>query len=167
MTAFCETEEFIRGSNGEKLVAAYLQEHGYYVIPSYDFTGDENNKAPKLQGLRDAHVIPDLDVAKDGRRKWCEVKTKREASFTRKTGRYEHGISERHLRSYMRVQAITGTPVHLVVYEESTGALLMQTADWIAANGRRSNMKKQGRDEGGMVYFPRDGMKQIYTVPQQ
>jgi len=165
MTAFCDTDEFKRGSTGEKIVATYLQQCGYYVIPSYDYSGDDGDKAPKLQGLLQSYVIPDLDIAKDGKRKWCEVKTKHAATWTRTTQQWEHGIPKRHLDSYLQVEAITGTEVFLVIYEESTGSLLRQSAQEIAKTGRLSQMKKEGRTQGAMVYFPRDAMVQIGTLP--
>jgi hypothetical protein len=165
MTAFRDTDEFKRGSTGERIVATYLQKRGYYVIPSYDYSGNDGDKAPKLQGLLHSHVIPDLDIAKGGKRKWCEVKTKRAATWTRITQQWEHGIPKRHLDAYLQVEAITGTDVFLVVYEESTGVLLRISAKQIADTGRESEMKKSGYSQGPMVYFARDAMLQIGTVP--
>ena len=90
---------------------------GWFVVPSYDYTGAEEEKAPRLQGLAEEFVIPDLDVCRNGVRKWIEVKTKGKPSPTRMTQRQEHGIAKRHWNSYWRVQEISGTEVWLAIYE--------------------------------------------------
>ena len=90
-----DTPEFLRGRNGEQLVAELVMRRGGFVIPSYDYSGSDN-KAPRMQGLRDSHILPDLDVSKRGTRVWIEVKTKAAASYTRITKRLEHGIHRRH-----------------------------------------------------------------------
>src|SRR5690606_40649353 len=79
--AFREKEEFRRGRNGERLVAELLQSRGWYVIPSYDYSGEDGDKPPRLQGAVDAFPLPDLDVARDGQRRWAEVKTKKRADY--------------------------------------------------------------------------------------
>ncbi len=161
---FRETPEFQKGRTGERIVADFLQGLGYYIIPSYDYAGEDGDKAPKLQGLTAGFAVPDLDIAREGKRKWCEVKTKQSASWTRITNRFEHGIPERHLRNYLKVQEITGTPVYLVVYEQDTSLLLVIAVNDVAQAGRRSTMKKQGREEGGMVYFARDSMRTLANL---
>src|SRR3972149_1435615 len=89
---FKETEKYKKGHTGEKIVTEMLQKRGWYVIPSYDFSGPNDDKAPKLQGLGNGFVLPDLDISRNGKRKWAEVKTKDEATFTRITQKLEHGI---------------------------------------------------------------------------
>src|SRR5690606_34450197 len=76
--AFRETAEFQRGRTGERLVAELLQSRGWYVIPSYDYSGEDGDKPPRLQGLREAFPVPDLAIARDGIRSWAGVKTKAE-----------------------------------------------------------------------------------------
>jgi len=151
-----DTPEFLRGRNGEQLVAELVMRRGGFVIPSYDYSGSDN-KAPRMQGLRDSHILPDLDVSKRGTRVWIEVKTKAAASYTRITKRLEHGIHRRHWDEYRKVQQITGTPVWLVIYEEATGDVLAQAMDEL--DGCRREAK--GMAPGGMVFFPRDAFKVI------
>lgn len=122
---FHERPEFILGRNGEQLVADYLKGLGWYVIPSYDYSGEDNNKAPKLQGIKDGFPVPDLDVAAGGVRRWVEVKTKTSPTWTIKTQRFEHGIE--HYDDYLRVSRETGTEAWLAIFETSTGELYMQS----------------------------------------
>lgn len=152
--AFRETETWQKGHNGERRVAQLLKERGWYVIPSYDYSGEDGDKAPKLEGLRDGFPVPDLDIAKDGERRWAEVKTKTAASYTRVTGRLEHGIPKRHYWAYKRVQEITGSEVWLFIYEEQTGDVLCARLDDLDAVKREYDGPKMSR--GGMVFFPRD-----------
>ncbi len=151
---FNETDKYKLGRTGELLIAKLLQKRGWYIIPSYDYTGEDNDKAPKLQGNMNAFVIPDLDISKAGSRRWAEVKTKTEATFTRITGRLEHGIPSRHYRSYKEVQDITGCEVWLFVYETNTGDVLYGKLDELEKKKRDYEGRKMSY--GGMVFFPRD-----------
>ena len=160
--AFRETVAWQKGHNGERRVAQLLKERGWYVIPSYDYSGEDGDKAPKLDGLRDGFPVPDLDIAKDGERRWVEVKTKAAASYTRVTGRLEHGIPKRHHWAYKRVQEITGCEVWLFIYEEQTGDVLCARLDDLDAVKREYDGPKMSR--GGMVFFPRDAFAVFTNV---
>lgn len=161
-TSFRETEEFQRGRAGERLVADYLQRKGWYVIPSYDYSGEEE-KAPRLEGLSEYHVVPDLDVSRDGERRWAEVKTKTAATFTHITQQLEHGVAKRHFENYQRVQEITGCPVYVFIYEEQSGALLVACLDSLAVHEsrRESRMKKGGCRQEQMIYFARSAFTEV------
>ena len=156
---FRDRPEFIRGRRGEQTVAEHLKGHGWYVVPSYDFSGDDGEKAPKLIGLSDGFAIPDLDVSRAGRRAWCEVKTKASATLHRASGRLEHGISTRLLRAYLRVQEITGCPVFLVVIEEDTGAMIRGRLDVLMEHVRYYTGEQMGR--GGMAFFLRGDFERL------
>lgn len=134
----------------------WLQMRGWYVIPSYDYSGEGGAKAPKLQGLKAAFPVPDLDVCRFGVRRWVEVKTKEAADFTYKTGRFEHGIE--HFDDYVRVAEETGTGAWLAIYELSTKALLLQSFAKLGAP-RRSVMN--GRR---MAFWPRDAFDMAATI---
>lgn len=161
-TDFRQSEKFQKGRTGERLIASLLQQEGWFVIPSYDYSGEDGNKAPKLEGLKAGYVVPDLDVAKDGARRWVEVKTKASASYTRITRRLEHGIPKRHYDCYLEVQRITGCKVTLFVYEEQTGEVLCGSLDELAKVKREYTGKKMSG--GGMVFFPRDAFKLFKKV---
>ncbi len=159
MTYLRDRDEFVRGAAGEKLVAAWLQEHGWHVIPSYDYAGPDGDKPPRLQGFKVGYPVPDLDVARAGVRRWVEVKTKREAVFWRKTREWRHGIELRLLEHYRTVEVITGTECWIAVYEESTGDLLAQA---IGELGTPS----VGTDRGHrMAYWPRARFRRLHTFP--
>lgn len=127
MTDIRLSEEFIRGAAAEQRVAAWLQVRGWHVIPSYDYAGSNGDKAPKLQGFREGHPVPDLDVARNGIRKWIEVKSKAYSPWWGK-GRYHvHGVNLALLQHYQTVEKITGTECWIAIYEEDTRRLLCQS----------------------------------------
>lgn len=156
--AFHERPEFLRGRAGEHLVVAWLQERGWYVIPSYDYSGNERNKAPKLQGISEGFPVPDLDVARSGNRRWVEVKTKEEPTYTHKTGQLEHGIE--HYDDYLRVAAETGTEAWLAIFETSTRHLLAQSFAGLGSP-RRSTMNGKR-----MAFWPRRSFMHLHTFPE-
>lgn len=163
-TPFRELETFKVGRGGEQVVAKWLMERGWYVIPSYDYAGEDGDKAPRLQGYRVGHPVPDLDCAKDGNRRWVEVKTKTTTIFWRKTQKHQHGIDMPLLQHYRTVQAITGTPVWVAIYEEFSGCLLANTIDALGEpRVGRNNMDGKllanwDRDKFLILHrFPKDG----------
>lgn len=149
---FRESPYFKKGRSGEQLVAGLLQEQKWWVVPSYDYAGDDGNKAPRLQGLNSGYVLPDLDVSREGRRMWVEVKTKAEATFHRLTGQWEHGLPLRHWNDYQRVQVITGCEVWLFIFEEKRNDILFNSVDVLRNHARRYIGNKMSY--GGMVFFP-------------
>jgi hypothetical protein len=154
--AFRQKPEFLRGRSGERVVAKMFQRAGWYIIPSYDYCGDEKNKAPKLMGFAASHVIPDLDISRKGTRRWVEVKTKKEATFYRKKSRYEHGINYRHYLNYLEVQLITGDPVFLCIYEEETQQFLIAALDELRSDARIYDGPNYKDGEcSAMIFFPR------------
>lgn len=128
--AFRQRPEFLRGRAAEQLVARWLQGRGWFVIPSYDYAGDDGNKAPRLQGLGIGHAVPDLDVARDGKRHWVEVKSKDHANPWRShhpwgsPNTLEHGVDYGNYLDYLNVKRITGDEVWIAIYEEDTRQLL-------------------------------------------
>jgi len=154
-----QTPEFQRGRTGEEATAQFLRSLGWFVIPSYDYSGAED-KAPRLQGLDIGYVLPDLDVSAYGTRLWVEVKTKYGASFTYSTQQLEHGIPLRHYLDYLEVERQTGNPVYLAIREEQTGACLIQRLGFLRAP-RITRMKKGGKEQEAMAYFPRDAFEEI------
>lgn len=157
MVDFKDRPEFLRGRSGERVVADWLQARGWWIVPSYDYSGEDDNKAPKLQGLDEGLVIPDLDIARHGKRMWAEVKTKAAATFYRKLQRDEHGINRRLWCHYHRVQEITGTHVWVFVVEETTQMLLAESLDILDRDKREYDGGKMGR--GGMVFWPRSSFR--------
>lgn len=151
------TPQWQFGSSTERLIASFLQQRGWWVIPSYDYSGQGNDKAPKLQGADGGLVIPDLDVARAGERRWVEVKAKSHAVLHRRTNTLKHGIPLRHFHDYLRLQHITGCEVWLVVYEQDTGDVLMARLNALAGEKQEYAGGKMSR--GGMVFFPRSDFR--------
>lgn len=148
---FRESEKFKRGRAGEQVVADMLKRRGWFVIPSYDYAGEDGNKAPKMTGQRVAYVIPDLDIARAGVRIWAEVKTKAAPTLHRISGTFEHGIPLRHFQHYKEVQKETGCEVWLFVLEEETQTVRFAKLDDLGS-GRVYDGRKMSR--GGMVFWP-------------
>ncbi len=161
-----KTEEYRRGHGGELLVARELLRRGWHVIPSYDYSGEEGNKAPRLEGLRVRYVIPDLDVCKAGQRVWIGVKTKSAASRGRLSGELEHGITLRHWQAYRAVERETGSEVWLAIWEQDSGQVLAARIRDLPAP-RISRMRKAGRDEGDMAFFLRSSFAVLFTVRKE
>ncbi len=128
------------------------------VIPSYDYCGEDGNKAPRLEGLWHGHPVPDLDVSREGSRFWAEVKTKDHANHFHKTGTDEHGIDLRLAQHYHTVEVISGTPCWLFIYEESTRWLLAQRFDRLVRSriGTHNGTK--------IINYPRDLFRQLEQI---
>lgn len=160
-TPFRQSPEFIRGRKAEQLVAEFLQRRGWYIIPSYDYSGEDGNKAPVIQGAHDGIVMPDLGIAKKGVLKWAEVKAKGHADFTLITHTYDHGIGFRSWCHYQRAQKETGCHVWLFIIEEDTQILLAESLDVLGV-GRRYDGDKM--DPGGIVFWPRTAFRCRLTL---
>lgn len=167
VVTFRERPEYKRGRTGERLVAELLQQRGWFVLPSYDYSGDDGNKAPRLQGLEIAYVVPDLDVCKNGVRRWVEVKTKWKADYTRITRRDEHGFDLLHYHHYRAVRDKTGCEVWICVYEESTRLALIQNLSVLERpdNGRIS--RSAFGKGGGMFFFARSALRLLAALELQ
>lgn len=154
--AFHNSEPYLRGREAELRVAAWLQNRGFYILPSCDYSGPEGDHAPKIHGTKEGLILPDLAIAKKGRLKWAEVKAKYEPTYSRCTGTYDHGISRRLCNHYLRVQEETGAPVWVFIVEEKTQTLLFQSIDELR-KAENIGHKYFGdvMDHGGMVFWPR------------
>jgi len=131
---------------------------GCYVIPSDDYVG-EDEKAPRMKSAGRDLILPDLDVARVGKRQWWEIKTKTEATWTRITQRYEHGIPLRHYHDYLEVERVTGTPVMLGIYERKTGAMLWASLVELSAHPLKREYTGSKMSNGGMVFWPVDAFR--------
>jgi hypothetical protein len=147
-------QRLAHGRRVEHRAADILIRAGWYVVPSYDFTGRDGGKAPRLTGPFRGFVLPDLDAAKDGRRLWVEVKAKTGPTFHRKTQRWEHGINRRHYYDYQQVRLKTGAPVALVIHQAKDDTWWMAYLHRLHPHRREYQGPHMGRD--GMVFFPAD-----------
>lgn len=150
---FRERAEFLRGRAAEQRIAAWLKANGWFIIPAYDYSGPDGDKAPIFQGATEGIVLPDLGIARAGLMKWAEVKAKKGPSYTVITGENVHGIGLLKWRHYLRCQRETGAHVLLFIWEECKQTLLVQSLD-VLGDGRI--YKGDRMDKGGMVFWPRD-----------
>jgi len=149
------------GRAAEKLVAAWLKRRGWRILPVYDYSGLDEGKAPKLEAEKaeDSLVTPDLLAARAGVMSWFEVKYKTRADWTRKTKRFETGISLRLWRHYREAQAASGATVWLVFVHEQEDEIRAGALDDLAKVKRDYCDVKMGR--GGMAFFPWDSLKRL------
>lgn len=154
---FRERAEFVWGEQFERALSTYLQARGWGVLPVYNFSGAEDDKAPLMCGPADPYtgvvgaglVLPDLLLARDGRSVFVEAKRKTRADFTRKTQRHETGISHRLYQHYEEVRCRTGLDVFLFFGHELEGEVRWCKLGDVPP--RVYDGQKMGR--GGMVFW--------------
>ena len=143
------------GRRCEIALSKSLKQREWYIIPSYDYTGKDQAKAPRLEGRLKGFVVPDLDVSRAGRRFWIECKYKsRPNPWRMHGGRLYHGLDTRHVNDYLRVQEITGCRVRICILERAGRAVLVNWLDKIYPNRMERPPTKIWRS--GSVLFPRD-----------
>jgi hypothetical protein len=153
-TAFRQSAPFIKGQAAERLVATFLRdERGYHILPAYDYSGADGEKAPKIQGATEGIIVPDLGMAKAGSLKWAEVKYKWRPTFTRATRSLNHGIGRRKWCHYVRFQEKTGQRVWIFIVEGCSQKLLFERLDLLGPPNYIYRFDKM--DPGGMVFWPR------------
>jgi len=47
---FKDTPLYQKGHEGELIVSGELKRRGWFVIPSYDYSGKDDDKAPRMHG---------------------------------------------------------------------------------------------------------------------
>jgi len=148
----------------EQAVSAWLQRRGGMVLPAYDYSGFQDDKAPRLLALlpQDSLVLPDLLTACHGRCVWVEVKLKASASFTRLTQRLETGLSRRLWNHYLAVEKTTGIPVWLFFVHEQEREMRGESQRTLLGLEPRFYVgNKMGW--AGMVFVPWDEMRVLAT----
>ena len=138
----------------ERTVAAWLMSKEWLVLPTYDFSGKSDDKAPKLmaESPDESLVIPDLLCARRGEVRWVEVKEKDSASYTNITGRFETGISLRLWEHYQKVRAATGAPVWIFFAHNKEDEVRCGEIATLSPKKRIYGGTRMGR--AGMVFFP-------------
>lgn len=155
------------GAEAEVWVAAWLMRRGWRILPAYDYSGRDDDKAPRLVAVQaaDSLIVPDLLSARDGKTRWVEVKRKSRADLYRKTGVLETGISRRLWAHYRRTQEVTGIEVWVVFVHDAEGEVRGQSIDELAALPPREYLgTKMGRD--GMVFFPWERLVRLTAVEE-
>lgn len=149
----------------EILIAAWLRGRGWKVLPAYEFTGLQGDKAPKLLGNPESLISPDLLGIFNGSAKWFEVKWKQSSDFTRITQRQETGIPLHHWRDYLQVKKESGLEVYLIFAHEQQNEVLGQELEKLAAFDPREYGGSK-MDRGGMVFFSCDWFVRLCTLSE-
>lgn len=103
------------------MVRAWLKDHDWHVVP-ISLRWDEG--APMLESWVRKEVLPDFDIAKTGKRRWCEVKTKSSTPFYAKGKRKQTGNEADKIEAYLKVQEVTGTEVWMAFIQLDIKKLL-------------------------------------------
>lgn len=143
------------GNHGEALVMrGVLAKWGWNV---FNCNG-ERHRAPVYEGQDNVLINPDLDLVGHGVRRFAEVKTKSAASYTRKTGEYEHGMCWRNYQHYLKIGEQSGTPVWLFIYQINVQEILYAPLHgYLEAMARQTSDTKQC--EHGMAFFYADAFR--------
>lgn len=152
-----------RGKRAEIAVSGQYQREGRFVLPSYDYSGDGDNKAPILRCGKEGLVIPDLlTFLPGGKREWVEVKLKDETTLHRNTQTIETGLSLRLLNHYRDVQRVTGIGVFVLFVHLDTREVVGATLDRLSDIGRAYTGNKMGW--GGMWFAPYDELDVVWPL---
>jgi len=92
----------------------YQKRFGVHVLATYDYSGLQDDKAPKLMSVSDGLIVPDLLVCGLGRATWIECKWKAQTVEFRKTHTTVTGISARHFAHYESVKKESGCSVFIM-----------------------------------------------------
>jgi len=127
MISFESLPQTQMGFEGEKHIIKQLKDAGYWVFKCTDALDsdarEEWEKAPKIHGMNDSYIYPDVQVFKNQTPELVEIKTKSQPTYYRKRDKNQHGINLRHYNSYLKVKEITGMPLWLVFYERCSGTV--------------------------------------------
>jgi hypothetical protein len=144
----------------EEGFASLLAERDYYVIPTYDYSGAGDGKAPKAKAPPGAEdlILPDLQGFKDGQLRWFEVKFKSHATVNRTRGYRVTGLCRRLWRHYGQVQVVTGAPVYLAFLHEHEKEVRGATLDVLAKPPIFSHEVERNFGQHGGVFFAYDAI---------
>lgn len=159
-------EKLAIGRQYELLAAQWLQEsRGARILPVYDYTGSDGEKAPRLRAIAPVAslVVPDLLVCADGKTSWVEVKYKTQATYHRNTRREETGIPLRLWCDYKRVQDASGLPVEIIFIHKKEGEI--RGDFWDNLRPIRRIYAENNMSYGGMVFFPYFDIPLLATLP--
>lgn len=129
-------EQLAAARRWEIRTADWLREsRGYYVLPTYDYSGKDGDKAPRLVapiGERNL-ILPDILAMQAGRWLWLEVKWKTEATFHRNKRVWNTGIDSRLWNHYQQVQDVTRATVWVVFIHEKENEIRLGSIEELRA----------------------------------
>lgn len=154
-------KQLLIGREAEKAVARWLMGRGWKVLPVYDYTGSDGKKAPKLESAKSSEslVCPDLFIVRGGSSRWCEVKYKTHADFTRKTQRKETGIDYRLWNHYLSVERESGFPIWLIFAHKAEDEIRGEALAELSKPERHRIYDGGKMNRSGMVFFEYDALR--------
>lgn len=147
----------------EVALSNWLQARDFWILPTYDYSGLADDKAPRLLKLDRGLIVPDLLAAKDGRFQWFEVKLKSCAALYRKTNTWQTGIPRRHYLHYRELKLATGALIWIVFIHRQENQVRC---------GEIGQMRVSQTDErnvmsrGGMTFFAWNELKYLMTFTE-
>lgn len=145
----------------EQRFAAWARTLGYWVLPTYDFSGKGDDKAPKLLAPVGAQslVLPDLQCFRDGEGRWVECKYKSRADDYRVGGYRVTGIQQRLWRHYRGVQEVTKASVTIAFLHAKEDEIRIAKIDDLAESGKLYSHTYLGtRMRGPMIFWRYDSI---------
>lgn len=140
-TNFRDLPEFRLGRTVEEGIARIMMKCGWRVNPTYAYSGEEGNKAPKALFIGGPeYVLPDLMVMRDGVTRWVEVKAKTKANYRRDANYFEHGVDFDNWLDYQRIEDESGNAVYLCIFENDTGQVYIAPLSHLKGRERRGRL---------------------------
>lgn len=152
-----------------RLVRAWVPSMG---TASANDLSQDTNVAPMIRDLRDREgnpiplVLPDFDLAGKGLRAWLEVKARARCgdfdpdSAARTNVKKTTGLVRIPLwQHYVQIQAETGTPVFLAIYEDDQGDILIASLDELNVPYPDGPMSECVGSLAGHLTFLRDSLE--------
>jgi len=150
----------------EKALAAWFQTRfGAYILPTYDYSGLQEDKPPKLLAESESLVIPDLLICRRGKTTWVECKWKSSTALHRNTNTPTTGINLRHWEHYLRVRRVSGCDVVVMFIHIAEQEMRGDTIETLRANEHhRYDGGKMGRD--GMIFWDWGKLRRWCTLAE-
>ena len=145
-------KQLLYGKEFEDKFSRWLILRGWYVTPKYLFNG---KGAPLLIGKSNKFAIPDLDIAKNGKRLWIECKRKKRMFKHPATG---YPLSNHHC--YKKVQEITGDKV-FIVFEDDTNSIIELYGNYIDKLDNHIYIPKHHRKSDNQISWYFDNKEHI------
>src|SRR6266446_818538 len=104
--AFQETFRF--GEDGENVIANFLIDSGWHVLPVYEKEGGDFKGPRVYTAERTELVAPDILSFRNGKIRWVEAKHKTVFTWHRLSKQWVTGIDRHHWKQYQRIFDLIG-----------------------------------------------------------
>lgn len=156
------SEQRARSKVYEIAFSNWLQTRDWWILPTYDFSGSNDDKAPRLSLGNRKLVIPDLLAFRAAQSKaWFEIKVKAHADYNRKHACLVTGFAMRHLMHYREVKQLTGVPVYIVFIHEKEAVIKCCEIDTMPVSHEWTG---GGMDRGGTVFLKFNALTTVAPI---